>query len=173
MSAKSDPAPSTSALTHQPAASPNLWDDVRLQRLWLSAQRRPWRSLALIAASRSIDTLWVAELFAKLAWWYRGQPSCVSDLRDLSLRLVEYYEQRVTAQVEEGQSVLISLRSMHENPTAIPMARWADGVLLCVGLGKTAVKEAEQTIAEVGRDRVLGAIVVRKRRSDPASSRQK
>jgi hypothetical protein len=165
VNAKSDPVPPSDPLALRVPGLPGTWDDMLLQKLWLATQRRSWRSLAIVAAGKRIDTLWVAELVAKLAWWYRGQPSCVFDLRDLRLRLVEYHEREVTAQVELGQCVVIALRSVFENPTTVPMARSADAVILCVALGKTDLKAAEQTMAEVGRDRVLGSIVVRRRRT--------
>jgi hypothetical protein len=135
-----------------------------LQKLWLATQRRSWRSLAIVGTGKNVDTLWVAELVAKLAWWYRGQPSCVFDLRDLRLRLLEYHEREVASQVNLGQCVVIALRSVFENPTTIPMARSADAVVLCIALGKTEFKAAEQTLAEVGRDRVLGSIVLKRGR---------
>jgi hypothetical protein len=159
MNRESDPAPSNLAVGTPVGSS--VWDDVRLQKLWLSTQRREWRSLALVGANNTIDTLWIAELIANLAWSYRGTPSCVFDLRDMSLRLVKHHEEDVAAQVRDGQIVTIALRSIYENPTAVPMARSADAVLLCVGLGTTDIKLAEQTITEIGRDRVIGAIVVR------------
>jgi hypothetical protein len=140
---------------------PPVWEDVRLQKLWLATQRREWRSLAVLAASKGVETLPIAELLAHVAWAYRGQPSCVFDLRDLGLRLADYQMREVQAQVEAGASVLIALRSTSENPTAVPIARQADAVVLCIGMGETRFKSAERTIAEVGRDRVLGSIIVR------------
>jgi hypothetical protein len=153
-----DPTPNSTALVLR---GPDARDDVQLQRLWLAARRRDWRSLAVIATSKSADTLRVAELLASLAWSYRGQPSCVMDLRDLSLRLAEYHQREARQLTERGNIVIIALRSIFENPTAAAVARSADATLLCVDLGRAQLKVAEQTIAEVGRDRVLGAIVVR------------
>jgi hypothetical protein len=143
-------------------ASPGMaWDDAKLQKLWLATQRREWRSLAVLAASKGVDTLPIAETLAHIAWAYRGQPSCVFDLRDLSLRLADYQMREVVAQADAGARVLISLRSTAENPTAIPLARHADAVVLCIALGETRLKLAEDAIAEVGRDRILGSILVR------------
>jgi hypothetical protein len=157
----SDPATRSVALVPRGPDTPNVWDEVRFQKLWLSIQRRRWRSLAVIAASKSVDTLRVAELLAKLAWRYRGKPSCVFDLRDLSLRLVEYHQQEMKIQAEAGVCVLIALRPTFENPTAIPIARSADAVALCIDLGVADFESAEQTISEVGRERMVGAIVLR------------
>ncbi len=160
---KSDPAPSSvpPVLALREGVAPHVLDDVRLQKLWLATQRKKWRSLAIVAASKMVDTLIVAETLAKIAWWYRGQPSCVFDLRDLSLRLVDYQVNEVRGQVDAGALVVIALRSIFENPTTVPVAQGADAVVLCLGLGKTLFADAEATIAEVGRERVIGSIVLR------------
>lgn len=154
------PGPST-ALALPTQGQAHIWEDVRLQKLWLATQRREWRSLAVLAASKGVETIQIAELLAHVAWAYRGQPSCVFDLRDLGLRLADYQMREVHAQVEAGTRVMIALRSTSENPTAVPIARQADAVVLCIGMGETRFKAAERTIAEVGRDRVLGSIIVR------------
>jgi hypothetical protein len=154
-----DPASSTALAVH-PGAGPNVWDDVRLQRLWLAVERREWRSLAVLGASDSVDTIRLAELLAQLAWRYRGQPSGVCDLRDLSMRLVDYEVREMQAQMDEGTRLVVALRSIFENPTAGPVARQADAVILCISLGETKFKAAEETILAVGRDRVIGSIVL-------------
>jgi hypothetical protein len=143
--------------------APSLWDDIRLQRLWLEIERREWRSLAVLGASPAVETIQVAELLAQLAWRYRGQPSSVSDLRDLSMRLIEYQVQEIRDQIDGGLRLFVSLRSIFENPTATPIAKQTDAVLLCVALGETNFKAAEETIAAVGRDRVIGTILLRPR----------
>jgi hypothetical protein len=43
------------------------------------------------------------------------------------------------------------------------IVRQTDAVLICIALGETDFKAAEETIAAVGRDRVLGSIVLRPR----------
>jgi len=111
---KPDPAPARStALVAVPAReASSVWDDVRLQKLWLAIERRPWRSVAVIGASKSVETIQLAELLAQLAWRYRGQPSAVCDLRELSMRLVDYQIQEMRAQVESGVRLVVSLRSV-------------------------------------------------------------
>src|SRR5579864_7127296 len=87
-----DPDPKErSSLVLRGPETPKLWDDVALQKLWLATQKREWRSVALLGTAPSVDTLGIGELFAKLVWWYRGQRSCIFDLRDLSLRLIDYH----------------------------------------------------------------------------------
>src|SRR5262249_32414390 len=126
----------------------------------LSLRRRPWRSLAVVSASKGIATLALSNTLAKMAWWYTGEPTCVFDMRDLSLRLVEYQLRDMASQLEHAKRVFIALRSTSENPTAVPLARAADAAVLCVELGKTDIKGAQKTLDEVGRERFLGTIIV-------------
>lgn len=160
---KADRAPSAALATVPGADAISVWDDLRLQKLWLSVERREWRSLAVLSASKSLETIQLAELIAQLAWRYRGQPSSVCDLRDLSIRLIDYEVQEMRAQVESGARLVVALRSIFENPTATAIARQTDAVLICIALAETNLKAAEETIAAVGRDRVLGSILLRPR----------
>ena len=98
----------------------------------------------------------------------------VCDLRDLSMRLIDYHIREVHEHADTGARVVIALRSIFENPTAAPVARDADAVVLCVSLGKTTFRSAEQTIKEIGRERILGSIILgtnRKNGSPPKDNR--
>jgi hypothetical protein len=161
---KADQAPSTALVPSGSSQSVNVWDDVRLQKLWIGVERREWRSLSVISASDSVETIQIAELLAQLAWRYRGQPSGVCDLRDLSMRLIDYEVQEMRARLEEGTRLVVALRSIFENPTSSSIAKQTDAVVLCIALGETNFKAAEETIAAVGRDRVVGTIILRPRR---------
>ncbi|MCL2448512.1 MAG: hypothetical protein FWD17_06160 [Polyangiaceae bacterium] len=168
------PSTASTALVRRPSEGPNPWDDVRLQRLWLAIERREWRSLAVLGASTAVETIRLAELLAQLAWRYRGQPSSVCDLRDLSMRLIEYQVQEMRDQIDEGTRLVVALRSIFENPTATPIAKQTDAVVLCIVLGDTNFKAAEETVATIGRDRVIGSIILRphpKRRGKRANGR--
>jgi hypothetical protein len=162
---KADQAPSTALAPLGSSQAVNVWDDVRLQKLWLGVEKRDWRSLAVISASESVETIQIAELLAQLAWRYRGQPSSVCDLRDLSMRLIDYEVQEMRARLDEGMRLVVALRSIFENPTSSSIAKQTDAVLLCIALGETNFKAAEETIAAVGRDRIVGTIILRPRAS--------
>jgi hypothetical protein len=162
MSADSNDDVPSSSLAKRAFDAPNVWDDVRLQKLWLGLERRRWQSLAVLSASPLLKTYPVAELLAQLAWRYRGQPSGVVDLRDLSMRLIEYQAEEVRSRVAAGTRLVVALRSIFENPTAAPIAQQTDGVVVCIAIGQTTLREVEETVAAVGRDRVLGAILVRR-----------
>jgi hypothetical protein len=137
-----------------------LADDLRMQQLWLALQKRQWRSLAVISANKGVDSLAAANRLAKIAWWYTGVPTCVFDMRDLSLRLLEHQLRDMAAQLQGGERIFIALRSTSENPTATPLAQAADAAVLCVELGKTDAKAARVTLDAVGRERFIGTLLV-------------
>ena len=134
-------------------------DDLALQRLWLSLVGRPWRSLAVMAASKGTSTLAAATHLARIARWYTGQPSCVFDMRDLNLRFLEPQIRDMAAQLQGGERVFIALRSLAENATTAPLARAADCVVLCAELGKSDIRSAKHAIATIGRERFLGTLL--------------
>jgi len=163
MTSDQPPAPSppkTEALVVVPPKPGPLVDDAKMQDLWLSLQKRSWRTLAVVAASKGIDTLKVANDLAKIAWWYTGQPSAVFDMRDLSLRLLEHQLREMATDLSGSERVFVALRSTAENPTTAPLARAADSAVLCVHLGHTDTKTAQKTLDTVGFDRFIGTILV-------------
>ena len=87
-------------------------------------------------------------------------PTCVFDMRDLSLRLLEHQLRDMATQLNGGERIFIALRSTTENPTAVPLAKAADAAVLCVELGKTDMRAAERTLEAVGRAKFLGTILV-------------
>lgn len=136
-------------------------DDLSSQVLWLATQKRQWRSLAVLGASADVPTIDVANMLARLAWYYRGQPSSVADFRDLSLRLIDYQLADVTSQLKSSPvTVVIALRSVFENPTVVPVARAVDAAVLCVQLGVTRISDSRKTVDAIGKDRFLGTILV-------------
>lgn len=142
----------------------SLATDVRLQRLWLAAQQRSWRSVAIVSSGPNVPTLDTAHMFARIAWWYAGEPTAVIDLRFLSLRLLDHQIADIRQQVAAGDRVFVAVRSQAENPTAVPIAQAVDAVVLGVVLGATTVRAAQATIDAVGRERFLGAVLVQPER---------
>jgi hypothetical protein len=143
-------------------------DNVALQKLWIATQTRQWRSLAIVGASETGEsnaTIHAAQMLANMSWQYSGVPTAVFDLRDVSIRLVEYQIQEIQVQASKGDRVFVALRSPEENPTTVPIARATDAVVLCVALGSTDTKAAQKTLAAIGRVHFLGCIVMKERRS--------
>jgi hypothetical protein len=157
----------STALVVVPAGIPRPpGDEVGLQSLWLSLQRRSWQSLAIVAAAKGVPTLETANSLARISWSFTGQPATVFDLQDLSLRLLEHQTRDMAEQLRGGERIFVALRSPGENPTASPIAQAADAVVLCLELGKTDIKTARQTVAAIGKEKFIGTILVK---SSPGS----
>jgi len=139
---------------------PPLEDDLAMQKLWVATQKREWKSLAVIAGDEDVSTLEVATRLAEIAWWFKGQPTNVLDLRKLGLRLVDYQLKEIAAQIEQGDCVIIALSSVVSNPTTIAVASAVEACILAVKLGTTRVETAEKNITEIGREKFIGTIVL-------------
>jgi len=140
-----------------------FWNDPDWQKVWLALQAKEWRSLAIVPGNNGLSTLDVAQALVDVGWQHRGLPIGLADLRNVSLPYIDSVIDEVRAHVYGGQRVLLALRSIFENPATVPIAQSADGALLCVGLGKTRISGAEETIEQVGKARFVGSIIVRER----------
>lgn len=136
-------------------------NDVELQKLWISLQRKPWRVLAVVPATRELSSLAAANVLAEVAWRYRGEPTVVLDMREVGLRLVDYQTKEITEQVEQGNAVILALPSVAQNAVAIPLARFADTAILLVRYGETTFTAAELALEEIGHEKFSGTLVVR------------
>jgi hypothetical protein len=141
----------------------DLAGDRAWQRLWIIAQRRPWRSLAIIPSSAGIPTRSVAEVLAAVGKEHLGRPVLVIDATSLPLNQLEETRAAIAAHVERNQCVLLALSPVAESATSLALAQSADAALLAIALGETAIREAERAIEEVGAARFLGSFVINPR----------
>ena len=148
-----------------PTVPEELLDDSEWQKIWLAAQRSDWRSLAVVSGAKGRSTVRVAQMLIRVGWRHRRLPMGLADLRHVPLSHMEGAISQVQAHVDDGERVLVALGSIFDNPTTAPLARAADRALLCVTLGVTAIAGAEQTVEEIGRDRFLGALILRPTRA--------
>jgi len=127
------------------------------QRAWLELEAMAWRSLALIPTDEgsSID---VVHGLATVAWQQRGHSVVVADIRTISLPALSAVRDELRHRIASGERVLIASRSLRENPVAATIAREADGVVLCIAMGKTRSKTVTRAIEEIGKNRIIGTI---------------
>lgn len=137
-------------------------DDVTLQRLWLALEKRTWRALAVVPATSEVAALDVANVLGEVAWHYRGTPALVLDLRDVNLRLIEHHKEEIASHVERGDTVILALSAIKQNPAAVAIARAAHVALLAVKLRASSMRDAAATIEEIGRDMFAGTVLVKK-----------
>ena len=145
--------------------------EVDLQNLWLALEKKKtWRVLAVVPATRQIASLDIASAIAEVAWQYRGEPTVVLDLREITMRLVDYHRKEIDEHVKKGENVIVALASIDKNPTTIALAKNADTSILVVRLGETSVKAASKTVEEIGRDKFAGTIIARPKAPAPAAA---
>jgi hypothetical protein len=139
------------------------WNDVEWQKLWLATQKKPWRSLAVVAGNpgMSATPLEVATALADVGWQHLGKPISVVDARETTLGHVETRIADVAFLVAKGERVLVVLSSTFDNPATLAVARSTDACVLCVSLGKSQMTPAARTVAEIGRERFLGSVCLR------------
>ena len=152
--------------------------EVDLQNLWLALEKKKsWRVLAVVPAVKEISSLDIASAIAEVAWQFRGEPTVVLDLRDITMRLVDYHRKEIDEHVKKGENVVVALSSIQKNPTTIALAKNADTSILVVRLGDTSMKAALKTVEEIGQENFAGTIIARPkvtaRAAAPASSKSK
>ena len=158
-----------------------------LQELWFATRRREWKSLCILPAAPGESTLAIAEALANVGRIIRRTPPRVvraeklelSDIAQLVMEMTEEVPAPSPAStvwtssspralapslpISQDAPVIIAIESVVSNPLMLPVALAADCVLLCIHLGKTDLPSARHTIAMIGRDRLIGAVLVRSR----------
>jgi hypothetical protein len=129
-------------------------------RTWLAIEASPWRALAIIPTHAG-SSLEAVHALAAVAWEQRGPSVIVADIRTISLHALSTVREELRQRTARGERILIASRSLDENPVAATIAREADGVVLCVVLGRTTRKSVAQAIKEIGKDRIIGTISLR------------
>lgn len=131
------------------------------QRLWLGTQSRPWQTLAVVPVEQNMSTYEIASRITALGL-HHGECIGLADLRDVQLNRVSAFLEVTRLLVSRGRRVVFAMRSIKENLATIPLARAADGVVLCLSLGSTSIESTEETIDQIGKERLVGSMLIRK-----------
>lgn len=142
------------------------WRSADWQRLWLAvqAQKRNWRSLALVPAGAGAArgmVQQVAVTLAHIGMAHLGSPIHVADATDVQLEQLVQFSQELERYTETAGQILVALPPLSESVTALSLAQGSDCALLCVVLDKMAVAEAKETVSRVGAKRFIGSVVFR------------
>jgi hypothetical protein len=140
------------------------WTDPDWQRLWLTLNSLPWRTLALIPAGAGGPpdfTLTLAVTLSRTGMSHLGAPIMVADGTQIPLDQLSSFLADIRSCREGGERVIVALSPAGENPTTVSMAREADGVVLCVMLGAMRSSDAKRTIKLVGAAKFLGSVIIR------------
>jgi hypothetical protein len=134
--------------------------DPTWQRAWLEIEPIAWRSIAVIPVSEG-SSLAAVHGLAEVAWQQRGHSVVVADIGSITLPMLSAIRDELRYRVARGERILIAARSVFESPATATIAREADGVVLCVELGKTKRKSVADTIKQIGKNRIIGTISLR------------
>ncbi len=131
--------------------------DPTWQRTWVEIEAMDWHSVALIPTDEG-SSLDAVHGLAEVAWQQRGHSVVVADIQTIALPVLSAIRDELRRRISSGDRVLIASRSLRERPVAATIAREADGVILCVALGRTTRKSVAYAIGEIGKNRILGTI---------------
>lgn len=164
-----------------------------LQELWFATRRREWRSLVVVPASPGSSALHIAQALGEVGGAIRMSPVHVvnaegMDLDGIATLVLDIgMEEPELKKPEPKGSVwtsgsggwdasgpvgrgapatratIIAIGAVAENPLILPLALAADAVLLCVEIGRTRMEDARHTVELIGRDRIIGTVLLREK----------
>lgn len=139
-------------------------EDPAWQRVWLRIESEIWRSLAVIPAGES-SSLVIVHGLAAVAWQQQGAKVVVADLRTVPLRVLSAVRGELRQRVNGGERILIAMRSLDRSPATATIAREADKAILCIDSGYTRKMRIREMVGELGRQHLLGTILVHQDKS--------
>jgi hypothetical protein len=139
------------------------WTDPDWQRLWLTLDRLPWKTLALIPAGTGGPadfTLQLAVTLSRTGMSHVGAPILVADGTQVPINQLNDFLADVRACRDGGERVIIALSAAGENPTTTSLAKDSDSVLLCVLLGRMRSSDGKRTIKLIGPQKFVGSVII-------------
>jgi hypothetical protein len=141
--------------------------DTDWQRLWFSTRQKPWKSLALIPGDLGVDVGRVAEGLVTTGRLHGEKSVTLLDAKGVRLENVQQLIDTLAEMTGRGEWVIVPVDPIAKNPSAVPVVRAASGALLVVRLGESLLTSARSIIEIVGRDRLIGSIVLNRRKLAP------
>ena len=160
--------PRTAAAAKDAPPAPAPLPAFELQELWFATLRSEWASLAVIPAHAGGSAFEIARALAEAGSRHRGTPVRLvkADANDLAqtAQFVDSLSRKSGGgSTKRGGEIIIAVDPVVENPLGIAIAFAADAVLVTIELGVTDLASARKTIEMIGRERLLGCVVI-----DPA-----
>jgi hypothetical protein len=157
-----------------------------LQELWFATRRRDWKSLVVVPAAPGLSAFPIAKALGEIGGIIRMSPVQVVNAEGLDLPSIAMLVQEFSNEPRHSGSVwtsgapgnngpqgaepfsnnkqerafIVAIEPVVTNPLALPLALAADAVLICLELGVTQLAAAQHTIHLVGRDRLVGSVLL-------------
>jgi hypothetical protein len=156
------------------------------QELWFATRRRAWNTLAVVPGAPDASAMPVAQALAEVGQLIHRAPVKVmrvesmdlGEIADLVMGMsgalppppVSVWTSTAPGRGTPGGGtgaasgpVILALESVVANPLVLPVALAADAVLLCIELGQTELASARHTVELLGRDRLIGSVLIARR----------
>jgi len=130
------------------------------QRIWVAMAAHHWKSLALVPAEGDIAIERVAEALCETARHHGVRTVRHASGVATALGEVQVLTDEVSACVDRGESILLSVDTV-DSPATHPLIRVTDRAILVVRLGQSRLSAVRAAVAAIGRNRILGTIVLR------------
>jgi hypothetical protein len=155
----------TAAAAEDAPPAPSPLPTFELQELWFATLRGEWASLAVIPAHAGGSAYEIARALAEAGSRHRGTPvrlvkADVNDLAQTAQFVDSLSRKSGGSSTKRGGEIIIAVDPVVENPLGIAIAFAADAVLVTIELGVTDLASARKTIEMVGRERLLGCVVI-------------
>ena len=171
MEAGPKPRPVDALVRRSPAVlgRPRERRDLEVEGLWFTLARIPWRTLAFVPADDSGSAIEIAAALADVGRRLRAGPVTfllLSGTLDFAAagKIVQAMGGRRTPAGPPEERVegrlLIAIPSVVQEPLGLAVTEVADGIVLCVKQGRSKVRQAQRTVELVGRDRIIGALML-------------
>jgi hypothetical protein len=153
-----------------------------LQELWFATRRRDWTSLAVTPAHAGGSAMPVAEALRQMSQLIKRPARLVQadnlDLTDVATLVTSMSMPRSSAwsstvarstSASLGQSsmehggdelLIVAVEPVVVNPLVLPLVLATDAVLLVMEQGKTDLASAQHTIDLIGREKLLGCVLL-------------
>lgn len=138
------------------------------QALWFALARRRLTSVVLVPADQGRPVAHVANALAEVGRRLGDSPvtAIVADNIDYAFvartaaLLASTHRNEDRRPGSSPLEVIVAVHSVISEPLGLALVQAADGVVLCVEMGLTHLEAAKQTIEVVGRERIVGCVVV-------------
>jgi hypothetical protein len=154
-----EPAPSLNRKALQGGGRRSL-PSRELHELWFASRRRDWKSLVVVPASPGRSALPIAQALGEVGGLIRMRPVQVVSAQGMDLPGIATLVMDMTLPPGTDRAIIVAIEAVVDNPLVLPVALSADAVLLCVQLGATEITAARHTIELIGRDRVIGCVLI-------------
>ncbi|MEY4508219.1 MAG: hypothetical protein RLZZ450_341 [Pseudomonadota bacterium] len=155
-----------SSIGIRPSVSPEMRLATDWQRLWrsIASTERTWRTLALVPGGPGVAAetyLQIAAALAETGTRYLRTPVHVANAMDLEPTQVTQFWEELNQYMGSSTKMIVAVSALSANASSLPLAKGADGALLCLLLGEISNPDARETLAQVGAPHFLGSAVFR------------